>query len=349
MSFFPLDRDILKSSVWLAGSPSALKVWIYLMLEADSKGVCRDSALSIARATNLERDLVEEILVWLESPDPDSHTKTDDGRRIRRSEDGISLVNYEKYRTKDYSTGRTRRFRERQKNTVPYRSQSFPTVPNRSDRSRELPTPTPTPTPTEERIPADKPREPKKPSWSKDACDDWIARFGGTANGGAIGRQLKPLVDKHGWPAVRAAWKRYLEAEDEEYASPAGFATKFGKWHRAEPAAAPPAEEPLPPPDASAFHFFEAMKVRLAGVISLNSHSTWIRPCAGRAWETTDGDHPRKVLVITVPTQQFREQIRTVFADRMRGAAAEMGVPDCAFRLVVRPIEQAELHDGSIR
>lgn len=67
-------------------------------------------------------------------------------------------------------------------------------------------------------------------SWSREACQDWIDRFGGTANGGRIGRSLKPLVEKHGWPQVREAWCSYLKQAQAEYATPERFAVTYGEW-----------------------------------------------------------------------------------------------------------------------
>ena len=67
-------------------------------------------------------------------------------------------------------------------------------------------------------------------SWSREACDDWIARFGGTAPGGRIGAALAPLVKAHGWPSVREAWRSYLAQTDAQYASPQRFAATFGRW-----------------------------------------------------------------------------------------------------------------------
>lgn len=83
---------------------------------------------------------------------------------------------------------------------------------------------------TEKQLPA----KPEIPSgWSREACDDWVKRFKGTAPGGQIGKNLKPLVERHGWPFVRAAWLFYLSQSDAEYASPSRFAQTFGKWSAA--------------------------------------------------------------------------------------------------------------------
>lgn len=68
-------------------------------------------------------------------------------------------------------------------------------------------------------------------TWSRDACDIWIKRFGGIAPGGIIGKSLKPLVDRYGWEqSVRKAWIRYLAQAEAQYASAPRFAQTFGRW-----------------------------------------------------------------------------------------------------------------------
>lgn len=344
MSFFPLDRKILQSSIYLFGTPTEWKVWMHLLLTADASTGCLDDPVwLLARDTNLSEEDVEAALKTFERPDPRSRTKTDDGKRIARQGDKIKLLNYLAHRDKDHSTHRTRKWRERKRTLGNGRERRSPvTGTNDTDTDKDKDTSTDG-VPTE--VPAAAPPAPPKPKpWSKEACDDWIERFDGAAPGGAIGRHLKTLVDKHGWPCVRASWKAYLAAAEAEWASPAAFAQKFGEWKRPAPPPPEPPPEPLPEPDLAAFHFFEGMKVRLAGVLSQNSHATWIRPTYGRAWEEV-GD--AKVLVLTVPSKQFKEQMK-VFADRLRGAAAEMGVEGCRFKIHV--VQEPQLpHNGSIR
>lgn len=88
---------------------------------------------------------------------------------------------------------------------------------------------------------------PLVPPWSREACSDWNDAFGaGSAVGGKIGKALKPLVDHHGWPAVRVVWQRYLGSseDDAKFKSPAAFAEKFAYW--AAPArASPPGRKSL--------------------------------------------------------------------------------------------------------
>ncbi len=78
-------------------------------------------------------------------------------------------------------------------------------------------------------------RPPILVAWSREACDAWIGRFGGTAPGGQIGKALKPLVDRHGWSEVATAWRSYLTQTDAEYASPSRFAATYGRWSGTAP------------------------------------------------------------------------------------------------------------------
>ena len=102
-----------------------------------------------------------------------------------------------------------------------------------------LPLPKPTPLPTDVAAPAAPPssaavvriaKAPAAPSWSREACDDWIAAYRGTAPGGRIGKALAPLVKTHGWEAVRPAWRSYLAHTEAEFASSQRFAATFGRW-----------------------------------------------------------------------------------------------------------------------
>lgn len=89
----------------------------------------------------------------------------------------------------------------------------------------------PTPPPKEGEANAS-PLTPAAPSWSDEACRIWVERFGGTANGGRIGKALKPLVVKYGKDEVLAVWRKYLDEKDAEFATPQDFAAKFGEWRK---------------------------------------------------------------------------------------------------------------------
>jgi len=67
-------------------------------------------------------------------------------------------------------------------------------------------------------------------SWSREACELWIARFQGSAPGGQIGKALKPLVGRYSWPEVKRAWISYLDQVEAQYASPERFSATYGRW-----------------------------------------------------------------------------------------------------------------------
>ena len=105
MSFFPIDREILTSSIWTDASPEALKVWMYLLFSANPRnGIVRATVPAIAQHNGLTVNQIEEILTWLEGVDRYSRTSDNDGRRIERTPDGIRLITYLKHRDRDYST-----------------------------------------------------------------------------------------------------------------------------------------------------------------------------------------------------------------------------------------------------
>lgn len=116
MTYFPLDRDILSSSVWAQGTPEQVKVWFYLLVEANPRtGSVEDADPAIALRCGLPLDVTVAALEWLASPDPYSRTKDYDGRRIARLPGGGFLVlNYLRHQGKDHSTPRVRSWRERQ-------------------------------------------------------------------------------------------------------------------------------------------------------------------------------------------------------------------------------------------
>lgn len=71
---------------------------------------------------------------------------------------------------------------------------------------------------------------PQKPRWPVEAGQDWTDATGGIPAYGKIGKHLKPLVDTHGWPAVRPAWKAYLARTEPQFRGAARFAETYGQW-----------------------------------------------------------------------------------------------------------------------
>ncbi len=255
MSFFQIDRKLFRSSLWIAGTPEEKCLWIYLLGTRDDDGVVRERDIAIAYGAGLPRPVVEAGLRKFSEPDPDSRTGDKEGRRIERTEDGfVRIINHELYYSHDYSTPRWRRWKERKE------------LKGSANVGERLPTPLATKDKDKDNnsvgsvVPTSlsKTREPSsalalaKPdpevevmSWSREACDDWISRFGGTAPGGQIGKALLPIVKRHGWEFVRKAWCRYLAQSEAQYASAARFSATFGRWSGLAP-------DPAPQDDATA-------------------------------------------------------------------------------------------------
>jgi hypothetical protein len=116
LSYLPLDRQILTSSIWSDASPEALKVWLYLLLSADPRdGVVRETVPAIAQRCGLSVQGTEEILSWFGEADKYSRSQDSNGKRIKRTKDGIQLITYVKHRDRDYSTPRVRKYRAEKK------------------------------------------------------------------------------------------------------------------------------------------------------------------------------------------------------------------------------------------
>jgi hypothetical protein len=217
--------------------------------------------------------------------------------------------------------------------------------------------------------------EPKPPSWTREACDLWITRFGGTAPGGKIGKALKPLVEKHGWPAIKPGWLAYLEGVEALYASPARFAETYGTWARPEAVApqpeaagdpgggeivAPEPPKPDPPPtngfgpgSEDAVQLWDSIAERLKTVLATQNHATWIRPMRGLRIE--DGadpqtNRPAKILALVVPDRMWIQHLKVAgYVARMRIAAEDLGHRGMLFRVIVEQKPPPEPHDGSVK
>jgi hypothetical protein len=118
MGFTKLDEGILRSSI-MAESPETFKVWIAFLASCGPDGVARISAIFIESICRLSPDVVAKAIATLEAPDPKSRSDKEEGRRILPVDGGWFVVNYEKYRSFNYSEKpeavRKRDYRERKK------------------------------------------------------------------------------------------------------------------------------------------------------------------------------------------------------------------------------------------
>ena len=129
--YFPIDRGIFSSSIWLTGTPEEIKLWLWLIGNKDDQGVVPFREIAIADGAKLPRDVVDAALQKFSEPDADSRTRDNDGRKIDRTEEGfVRILNHELYYSKDYSTPRWRKWDERRKAEGKPRKK-VPTVPTR--------------------------------------------------------------------------------------------------------------------------------------------------------------------------------------------------------------------------
>lgn len=96
-SFTKLFSSITDSSIWQ--EPSDVRVvWVTLMAMADHAGRVHASVPGLARRANVARELAEQALHVFMSPDPDSRSKNNDGRRVEEIDGGWRLINHQFYR-----------------------------------------------------------------------------------------------------------------------------------------------------------------------------------------------------------------------------------------------------------
>jgi hypothetical protein len=117
MGFTKLDSGIVDSSIW--SEPLYVRVlWITILAKSDENGFVSCSKSGLQRSANISIEEFEKALTILESPDLDSRTPDNDGRRISRIEGGWIITNYLNYRLPEISKKENRReyMREYMKN-----------------------------------------------------------------------------------------------------------------------------------------------------------------------------------------------------------------------------------------
>ncbi len=95
--FVKLFGSILQSTVWGLDSDARV-VWITMLALADRDGLVLGTVPGLARTAVVPQEAVRSALDSFLGPDPDSSTKTDEGRRIREVTGGWLIINYADYR-----------------------------------------------------------------------------------------------------------------------------------------------------------------------------------------------------------------------------------------------------------
>lgn len=105
MGFTKLDNGIITSSIWSEKYHTRI-LWITMLAMCNMDGFVSTSKSGLKRSANITDDEFEESIKCLESPDPESRSSNDDGRRVYKVEGGWQIINHFKYRKKQYVNDR---------------------------------------------------------------------------------------------------------------------------------------------------------------------------------------------------------------------------------------------------
>lgn len=97
MTFTKLFSSITESTIWVEDHETRI-VWIAMLAMTDRKGRVWGSIPGLANRARVSVDGCRKAIHTFLSPDPDSRTKEEEGRRIREIDGGWQLINYLKYR-----------------------------------------------------------------------------------------------------------------------------------------------------------------------------------------------------------------------------------------------------------
>lgn len=96
-SWTPLFSTIIDSSVWRTSKETRL-VWITLLAKKNRDGFVRAALWALARDAGVTEDECRDAIAILEAPDPESHCKENEGRRIKPVDGGWMVLNHHMYR-----------------------------------------------------------------------------------------------------------------------------------------------------------------------------------------------------------------------------------------------------------
>lgn len=105
--FVMLWQKTLDSSIWRKQSKEARLVWMTMLMMKDSEGMIQASEIGLADRARVSQEECREALRIFLSPDPDDTSGVEDGRKIRKIQEGWQIVNHDLYR---FSTEAKREF-----------------------------------------------------------------------------------------------------------------------------------------------------------------------------------------------------------------------------------------------
>src|SRR5262249_2950986 len=117
-----LFSTIVDSTIWQEDHPTRI-LWITLLALADRDGIVLASIPGLAARAHISVEQCIAALNKFQNPDPYSWSTEEEGRRIRKTEQGWFLINHAKYRKllsaedqREKNRIRVQRFRSKQKN-----------------------------------------------------------------------------------------------------------------------------------------------------------------------------------------------------------------------------------------
>lgn len=110
MSYTKLFSSIVASTIWQESKETKI-LWITMLAVKNQWGIVEASVPGLAKFAGLTLQETEKALAELQSPDPYSRTKDNDGRRIYECDGGWRVLNHEKYRAMESSETRREQMR----------------------------------------------------------------------------------------------------------------------------------------------------------------------------------------------------------------------------------------------
>ena len=97
MAYTKLANSILTSTIWMEDDQTRI-VWLTLLAMVDKNGEVQASIPGLANIARVPVDSCRTALSKFLSPDPDSRTRDDEGRRIEEIRGGWLIINHAYYR-----------------------------------------------------------------------------------------------------------------------------------------------------------------------------------------------------------------------------------------------------------
>jgi hypothetical protein len=164
-----LFASLVHSTIWRESDHVRL-VWITMLALADRDGLVEASVPGLADAARVTREQCDDALARLAAPDPDSRSKSMEGRRIIEIDGGWSLVTYAEHRDRLTADKRRDQARVRMQKKRARDGAALRVV--RDGYAVRTPDPAPDPTPT----PDPEIERPARPLGDLGVCASWWAR-----------------------------------------------------------------------------------------------------------------------------------------------------------------------------